>query len=103
MSSQLLQENDGGNAVKNFPKVGVDNIHSLFLISQVGHAVIGDQVGQAAFAFPKPILAGPDPLFTLYVLCDHIQDNLLHGLPWSQGQADRPVVPCILFSNFIVN
>ena len=42
------------------------------------------------------MLAGPDPLVVLHMLCDLIQDDLFHNLPCCQGQADRRVVPWII-------
>ena len=71
MGCQLLQENAVGDSVKDFAEVYVDYINSLSFTHQVGHSVIkGDQVGQARPAFHEPMLAGPDPLIILHVLCD---------------------------------
>lgn len=47
MSSQLVQLNAVGNAVKDFTEVHVENVHSLSLIHYVGHLVKGDQVSPA--------------------------------------------------------
>jgi len=47
-------------------------------------------------AFHELVLAGPDPLDAMHMLCDLIQDDLLHNFPWYRDQADRPVVPRIL-------
>lgn len=59
------------DSVTGLTKVQVDNTHSLSLIHQVDHQVIeGDQVRQAEPAFPKPMLARPDHLVTLYMPCD---------------------------------
>lgn len=77
MSCQLSQENAIGDSIKGFTEDQVDNIH----IHWEGHLVIkGNQVGQAGPAPPKPLLAGPDPLVVLCVLCAHIQDDLFHNL-----------------------
>ncbi|RMC09948.1 hypothetical protein DUI87_12735 [Hirundo rustica rustica] len=43
LSSQLVQLNALGNAVKGFTNVHVENIHSISLIHYVGHLVKGDQ------------------------------------------------------------
>ncbi|KAK4817206.1 hypothetical protein QYF61_003599 [Mycteria americana] len=48
---------------------------------QVGHLVIGDQVGQAGPAFHEPMLAGPDPLVGLHMPVECTQDDLLHNFP----------------------
>lgn len=42
----------------------------------------GNEAGQAGPAFPKPTLAGCDPLAVLYVLHAHTQDDLLQDLLW---------------------
>lgn len=34
--------------------------------------------------------------------CHLTQDDLLRNAPWHQGQADRPVVPRILFMTLLV-
>lgn len=48
-------------------KAQVEHTHSLSLLLQVGHPVMeGDQVSQAAPAFHKPKLAGPDSLVVLH-------------------------------------
>lgn len=66
-----------GDSIKGFAEVQVENIHSLFLTHQASHLLIkGDQVSQAGPAFPKPVLAGTDPLVVLYVLCDCTPDLL---------------------------
>ena len=49
------------------------------------------------------MLAGPDPLDAMHVLCDLTQDDLLHKFPWYRGQADRPVVPQILLTALLVD
>ena len=60
-----------GDSVKGFAEVYVDYINSLSLVYQSGHPVIeGDEVGQARPAFHEPVLAGPDPMDAMYVLCD---------------------------------
>ena len=60
----------------------------------MGHLVIeGDETNQGGPAFHKPILAGPDPLVVLRMLCDHTQDGSLHNLSQYQSQADRCEVP----------
>ncbi|KAJ7427764.1 hypothetical protein WISP_04174 [Willisornis vidua] len=47
---------------------------------QVGHLVMeGDQAGEAGPAFHQPMLAEPDPLVVLYMLCDCTQDDLLRN------------------------
>jgi len=61
-----------------------------------------DQVGQAGPASHEPVLAGPELLIVLHTPSEHTQDELLHNLPWHQGQADRPVVPGILFLALLV-
>lgn len=38
------------------------------------------------------MLTKPDELVALYILCDGAQADLLHNLPWHQGQNDRSVV-----------
>lgn len=43
---------------------------------------MGDQVSQAEFIFHKSVLTASDHLVVLYVLCNDIQDGLLHGIPW---------------------
>lgn len=62
-------------------------MHSLSCICEVGHLVIeGDQAGQRGPTFPKHMLAGPDTLAVLYMLCDPSQDHLLclqHILYWT--------------------
>jgi len=63
----------------------------------------GDQVGQAGAAFYEPMLARPDPLVVSHMPCDLPLDDLLNNLSWHQGQADRPVVPWILFTIFPVD
>lgn len=63
----------------------VEHILNLFLLLQVGHPVIGgDQVNQAAPAFYKPKLAGPDSLVVLHVPCDGSQNYLLCDLPLAE-------------------
>lgn len=52
--------------------------------------------------FPKPMLAGPDPLVVLCVLCDHTQDVLFHSLCQYQGQADKHVVLQIFLLTLLV-
>jgi len=67
----------------------------------VGHLVKeGDETNQPGPAFHKPILAGPDPLVVLRMLCDHTQDGSHHNLSQYQSQADRPMVPWIHLLNF---
>ena len=64
-------------------KSRVDYVSSLSLIYQSGYrAVEGDEVGQARPAFHEPVLAGPDPLDAMHVLCDLTKDDLLHNFPW---------------------
>jgi len=47
----------------------------------MGHLVTErDQAGQAGPASHKSMLAGPDVVVVLYVLCDGTQDDLLHNL-----------------------
>lgn len=58
----------------------------------------GDKVDQARPAFPTSVIAGADPLFVLYVPCEHIQDDLFPKLDRHWGQAKRPLVPCILLT-----
>lgn len=89
MSSEFLQENLVGNGVKDFTKVQVNNVYRIFLIHLVGNLVRGDQVSQVGCVFHKDVLTGPDHPA---VPCDCAQDDLLHNLPWCQGQTDRPVV-----------
>lgn len=43
-------------------------------------------------AFPKSLLAGLDPLVVLHMPYDDTQDDLLHNLPWQQGQAKRTII-----------
>jgi len=38
------------------------------------------------------MLTGSDHLVVLYVPRDGTQDDLLHNLPWYQGQTDRPQI-----------
>jgi len=60
----------------------------------MGHSITeGDQVGQAGPDFHEHMLARPDLLAVLHMLCDFPQDDLLHNLCWHQGQADGPTVP----------
>lgn len=60
----------------------VETIHSLSLIPLAGLLVIQkDQVGQTGPAFPKFTLARSDSVVLLFMMCDCIQDNLLHNLP----------------------
>lgn len=62
-------------------KAQVEHTHSLSLLLQVGHPVMeGDQVSQAAPAFHKPKLAGPDSLVVLH----GSQNDLLCDLPLAQ-------------------
>lgn len=78
MTRQFLQENAGENSVISFTEVWADNIHSFSLIHQMGDfAIAADQVGQAGPAFP--MLAGPDALGVLYMLCNGTPDVLLHN------------------------
>ena len=49
------------------------------------------------------MLAGPDPLVVLHMPNECTQDELLHDLAQHQGQADRPVVPWILFLALLVD
>jgi len=103
-SNQFPQENTAGDPVKGFAEVQVDYFNRLSLIYQSGHPVEeGDEVGQARPAFHKPVLAGPDPLDAMQVPCDLTQDYLLHNFPRYQGQADRPLVPWILFMALLVD
>ena len=62
----------------------------------------GDSLGQLGPNFREPMLAGPDPLVVLCMPSDFPQGDLLHNLSWSQGQADRPVVPWILHTTLLV-
>lgn len=58
-----------GSYVKRFTKFQADNFHSISFIHSVSHSVIqGDQVGEKGCAFPKPILAGPDPWLSCVAL-----------------------------------
>lgn len=59
-----------GDNVKGFAKVQLGYIHSLSLIHQADHLVVGDDVGQAGPALREPMLAESDPLVVLNVLCD---------------------------------
>ena len=62
----------------------------------------GDQVGQAGPLFHESMLAGPDPLIVLHMPRERTQDESLYNLAWHRGQADRPVVPRILFLALVV-
>lgn len=62
---QLFLEDAGGVGIKGVAEVQ-GNIHSLFLIPQVGLLVReGDQVAQAQPAHQESMLCGPDPLVVL--------------------------------------
>ena len=92
-----------GDSVKGFAEVQVNDINSLSFIHQAGHSTAEDQVGQAGPAFHEPVLSGPDPLAVLPMLCDLIPDDLFHSLPGHRGEADRPVVPCMLLMTLLVD
>jgi len=49
------------------------------------------------------MLAGLDPPVVLHTPGECTQDELLHNLPWHQGQADRPVVPRMLLPALLVD
>lgn len=69
----------------NKRKTQVQHIHSLSLVLQVGHPVIGgDQLSQAAPAIHKTKLSGPDSLVVLHVPCDGSQNDLFCHLPLAQ-------------------
>lgn len=42
------------------------------------------------------MLMSPDQILILYMFEQGFQDHLLHQIPKDQGEADQPVVPCIL-------
>ena len=65
--------------------------------------VEGDQVGQEGPVFCEPMMAGPDPQVVFHMPGRHTEDEQLHNLPRHRGQGDRPVVPQILFSTFLVD
>ena len=124
ISKDIVQERPQvvplGNTARDRSSAGFNSIHHYFLglalqpvlypaksvpvqangcqLLHVGHSIIGDQIGQAGPAFHEPMLTGPDPLVVLHMLCDLLQDDLLHNLSWYHGQADRPVVPLTLFT-----
>lgn len=49
------------------------------------------------------MVAGLDPLVVFYMMCDGIQDLLLHDVLQYRGQIDRPVVTWILLPALLVD
>lgn len=91
MTSHFLQENLVGNGVKDFTKFQVNNFFNISLVHLVGNLVTGDQVSQVGCMFHRRS-DWADHLAVVYVPCDCAQDDLLHNLPWCQGQTDTPPV-----------
>lgn len=102
ISCQFLQENTQRVSVKDFVEVHVDYVNILSLIHQAGHKII-DLVGQARPAFHEPMLAELDPPVVPHMLCDLLQGDLFHNLPWHRGQPDRSEVSQILIMTLLMD
>lgn len=65
----------------------------------MGHLVTeGDKVGQAGFAFPKPLMAEPDPLFVL--VCCVMALKVIFSMTFLGTES---VVPWILLLDLLVD
>ena len=86
-----------GHCVKSLSEVEGDNIHDSPLIYPAGHAIVESyQIGQEWFPLGESMLTTPDNLLFFHLLDDGLQGELLHHLSWDGGEADWPVVPCVL-------
>lgn len=84
LACQLFKECAAGDSIKV-----LKTLKMYFPTSTACPHSLGRSLGhkrrsscQAGPAFPKPLLAGPDLLVVVHMLCDCSPDDLLHELPW---------------------
>jgi len=87
-----------GDDVKGLAEVQIEDISGSSLVHCCSYTTVkSDQVGQADLPLGKPCwLSHNTPFSFMDLSIWTFQEDLLHGLLWHWGEADRVLVPWIL-------
>lgn len=90
------------DSVKSLFEVKVDYTHCFPLIYPSFHVIVeGCLIGQARFILGESVWTTPDDFLLFYMLCDDLQNDLLHHHSRDGGEADWLEVSQLLFAFFV--